>query len=274
VLSAAALLEENYYDNYFGFNKRVCDGIGLEPEAWFAYLKTMPTYSQAEDYVRKHAAKLDAASIAAVNAELLGVERPEEKAAEVRTRVGLENGERRSAALIDVDDWFTIHELLLANRGSGFEPLVPMVSSSEAGPLGIPHLPRMWIKALLAAVGALPAEWKTGSVCGFDCFVAKTIGLDIAAVTAKINADLPNYLQFEAWVATQIGAADGATKAKWASEIRGRDKNPEQAAGDVAEAEAPGVTSLNAPLLNDLVDWKHMHAFAVARKSGVELAKA
>jgi hypothetical protein len=274
VLSAAGLLNEAYYDNYFGFNKRVCDGLGLEPEAWFAYLKTMPTYPQAENYVRKHAKNIDDAAIAAVNAEILSVERPEENAAAVRARVGLDDGERHSAALIDVDDWFTLHEQLLANRGGGFEPLVPMVSSSQAGPLGIAHLPRMWAKALLAAVGALPAEWKTGEVCGFDCFAAKTIGLDIAAVTAKINADLPNYLQFEAWVTKQIGTRDDATRAAWSHEIRTRDKNPEQAAGDVAEAEAPGVTSRNAPLLNDLVDWKHMHAFAVARKSGAGLAKA
>jgi hypothetical protein len=228
----------------------------------------------AEDYVRAHATKLDAPSIAALNTELLTLERPEENAAVVRDRVGLPGGERRSAVLIDVDDWFTIHEQLLAHRSEGIEPLIPMVSSSEAGPLGIPHLPRLWIKALLNAVGALPAEWKTGTVCGFDCFAAKTIGLDIASTSAYINAELPQYLAFEAWVAEQIGAVDAATKATWATEIRTRDKNPEQAAGDVVEAEAPGVTSRNAPLLNDLVDWKHMHAFAVARTSGAGLAKA
>jgi hypothetical protein len=275
VLSAAGLLMPEYYDDYKGFNKRVCDGLGLAPEPWFAFLATMPTYPQAEDYVREHAARLDTASIAALNDELLSVERPEDSAAAVRARVGLTNSTLRSSArLINIDDWFTLHEQLLAHRGSAIEPLVPMVSSSEAGPLGIAHLPRLWMKSFESAMGALPAEWKTGINCGFDCFVATLIGLDIEAATTFIHTTLPTYLAFEAWVDERIGRPDDATKAKWTSEIRAREKNPEQAASDVAEAEAPGVTSRVAALLNDLVDWKHMHAFAVARASGAGLATA
>ena len=89
VLSAAGMLYEGYTDYYRGFNQRVVDGLGLEPDAWFAFLKTMPTYPEAEAYVAAHATKLDAASIAAVNEEVLSFLRPEENAAGVRARVGL-----------------------------------------------------------------------------------------------------------------------------------------------------------------------------------------
>ena len=49
----------------------------------------MPTYPEAEGYVAAHATKLDPASIAAVNEEVLSFLRPEENAAGVRARVGL-----------------------------------------------------------------------------------------------------------------------------------------------------------------------------------------
>jgi hypothetical protein len=266
VLSAASLLMPEYYDDYKGFNKRVCDGLGLEPNAWFAFLTTMPTYPEAEDYVRAHATATDEHAIAALTAEVLAVERPAEAAAAVRARVGLTDSTvGTSARLIDVDDWFTMYEQLLAHRSGGLEPLVPMVSSSQTGLLDIAHLPRLWMKSFESAVGALPAEWKTGIDCGFDCFVAKLIGLDIEAATAFIHEELPNYLVFESWVAERIGHPDAATKAAWTHAIRAREKNAEAAAADVAEAGMPGVTSRVAALLNDLVDWKHMHAYAVAR---------
>jgi hypothetical protein len=260
VLSAAGLLMPDYFDGDKGFNHRVVEGLGLAPERWFAFLATMPTYPQAEDYVREHASRLDAVSIAAVNAQILTRKRPEE--ADVR------------AQIINLEDWATVHEQLLAHRAGGIEPLVPMVSSSQAGPLGIAHLPRLWMKSFESATGALPAEWKTGISCGFDCFVATLIGLDIEAATAFIHANLADYPTFEAWVNERIGRPDDETKAQWTNAIRTREKTAEQAAGDVAEAQAPGVTSRVAALLNDLVDWHHMHAFAVARASGAGLATA
>jgi len=275
VLSAAGMLMPEYYDTYKGFNQRVCDGLGLEPVAWFAFLATMPAYPEAEAYVRAHASKIGASAIAALNAELLAVERPAERAAEVHARVGLTDSTLcTSARLIGIDDWFAVHEQLLAHRSEGLEPLVPMVSSSEIGLLDIAHLPRLWMKSFESAVGALPAEWKTGINCGFDCFVATLIGLDIEAATAFIHARLPNYLVFESWVAERIGHPDAATKAAWTHAIRTREKNAEQAAADVAEAEMPGVSSRVAALLNDLVDWKHMHAYAVARTAAANLSRA
>ena len=267
VLSAAGMLPDGYFDNDKGFNHQVVDGLGLEPEAFFAFLATMPTYPQAEDYVKAHATKLDAASIAALNSRIVSFLRPEEMCVAVRARVGIEDPDyRNSAILLNYDDWFSIHQELVAHRAEGIEPIVPMVSSCQIGMLGIPHLPRLWIKALLNAVKALPAEWKTGTNCGFDKKVASMLGLDIEATTAYIGAELPNYLQFERWVSDHIAPPDAATKAKWTADILSGQKSEEQAAAEVIEAGAPGLTVRGTVLLNDMVDWKHMHDHIVNQR--------
>ncbi|HEY5341692.1 MAG TPA: hypothetical protein VIK27_11745 [Candidatus Aquilonibacter sp.] len=267
ILSAAGMLYGGYFDNYKGFNQRVVDGLGLEPDAWFAFLATMPSYPQAEDYVRAHASKLDPASIAVLNADILTFPRPEENAAAVRARVGIDDPSfHNSAQLLNFDDWFTMHHELVTHRAAGIEPIVPMVSSSQSGMLEVPHLPRLWFKALLAAVNALPEGWKTGTNCGFDKRLAGMIGLDLVAACAFIGAELPNYLQFEHWVRERIAQPDAATKAQWTAEILALQKPQEQATEELVEAGAPGLSVRGVILLNDMVDWKHMHDDIVAQR--------
>jgi hypothetical protein len=267
VLSAAGLLWEGYFDNYKGFNAQICDLIGLEPEAWFAFLATMPTYPQAEDYVKANAKTLDASSIAAANTRITTYERPEEAAAVVRARTGIEDATlRTSSRLLDFDDWFTVHGELVAHRANGVEPLVPMVSSSQVGLLGIPHLPRLWMKALLSEVHALPAEWKTGTTCGFDKKLAEMIGLDLVAAKAYIAKELPNYGQFENWVRDHIAQPDAAKKAEWVAAVAGMQKGEEQAVGECVECGAPGAGLRGTVVLNDMVDWKYMYDHAVAQR--------
>jgi hypothetical protein len=265
VLSAAGMLAEGYVDYYRGFNKMVVDAIGLDPDAWFAYLKTMPTYPEAEAYVKAHATKLTPDAIAAVNAEVLTFLRPEENAAAVRARAGLTDPEfRNSARLLDFDDWCTMHQALVAQRARGIGPIVPMVSSAQTGTFGVPHLPRLWMKALLAAAGALPEGWKTGPNCGFDKLLSDTIGLDLVAACAYITNEFPGYVQFETWVRDHIAVPDDATKAQWTAKILALQKSEDQSAADLAEAGAPGIGVRGVILLNDMVDWKHMHDAAYA----------
>jgi hypothetical protein len=252
VYSAGGVLWDAYFDNYKGFNAQVCDGLGLEPEAWFAFLATMPTYPQAEDYVR---------------AQIASYPRAAEGAAATRARTGITDANvTNSALLINYDDWLTMHEELLAHEGDGIEPIIPMVSSGTVGLAGIPHLPRMWMKALLSAVHALPAEWKTGVVCGFDKRCADTIGLDLVATSAYINNEKPTYLQFEAWVLDHIAAPSEATKAEWIAQFNGMKKAEAQAAAEVIECGATDPSLRGTILLNDMVDWKHMHDHVVAAR--------
>ncbi|MGA2395612.1 MAG: hypothetical protein ABSH03_19905 [Candidatus Lustribacter sp.] len=271
VLSAAGLLPEGYFDNDKGFNHRVVDVLGLEPEAFFGYLATMPTYPQAEEYVRKNAKRLDPATIAALNDGIVTYDRPEEAAAAVRALTGISDASvRNSQLLLCYDDWHALHTTLVAHRAEGIEPQVPMVSSGQVGLAGIPHLPRMWIKALLNAVGALHPEWKTGTVCGFDKKIAETIGLDLVAAVAYVNAELPNYLQFEGWVLDHIPKPDAATKAAWVSSVAAMQKTEDMAAAECKECGVAGAGLRGTVLLNDMVDWKYMHdRVAGSRAAGV-----
>jgi hypothetical protein len=268
VLSAAGLLPDVYFDNYKGFNQRVCDAIGLDPEPWFAFLKTMPTYAQAETYVKDHATKLTPAAVAELNTLIATFPRPEENAAGVRARVGLDDPSYNiSANLIDVDDWHSIHEELIAHKDDKPEPLIPMVSSAESGPAGIAHLPRLWMKALLNAVGALHPEWKTGNVCGFDNRLAKTIGLDIDETSAYIKAELPDYLTFEKWVLGKIPTPDAASKAEWTKGFMAMEKPVEMGAAERAECGIADDSVTGTIVLNDLVDWKYMHDYVTSQRA-------
>src|ERR1700686_5837117 len=78
-------------------------------------------------------------------------------------------------------------------------PIVPVLSSSVMGPLGIMHLPRLWLKILLHACGRLPEGYRHG-VGGFDEFVTTTLGIDRDAFIAHIETVKPDYLALESWV--------------------------------------------------------------------------
>ena len=267
ILSAARALPDTYFDDYKGFNKRVVDALGLEPEPWFAFLKTLPTYLQAEQYVKDHATKLDAASIEAINADIASMPRPEENAAKVREVVGFDApGFNNSAMLLNLDDWCAIHKELTAHKNDGLAPLVPMISSGQTGPFGVPHLPRLWMKALSRATGALPKDWKSGLECGFDNQLAKLTGMDLAAAVAYINAEFPDYLMFERWFENNVGPVTDAKKAEWSKAIAALQQPEDRAQPNLVEAGAGDLQTRSTILINDLVDWKYMHDDVAGRK--------
>src|SRR5678809_1170381 len=76
---------------------------------------------------------------------------------------------------------------------------VPMISSGVAGPLGILHLPRLWLKVSLEEQGKLASGYP-GIGRGFDAMTCAALGLDEQAVKDYIRQNKPTYTQFEAWV--------------------------------------------------------------------------
>lgn len=267
ILAETDALYEGWNPGYRGFNKMMIDALGIDQEAFFEHIKTLPTYPETERWVEQNAANLDAASIAASNATILGHERPDEKAAPTREQVGL-NGSTLcgSAALNDLDDWYTIHRWILAHRGERLDPIIPTISSTSNGPLGAKHLPRLWIKALLNAAGALRSDYNSG--CGLDAFAAETLGLDLDAAIAYIHRELPSYVAFETWVSEQLPNA-GPRLAEYNRTLTTRLKPEEKAAAERAEAGVPETTIREAVRLNDLVDWKELHSIAASRRSTV-----
>jgi hypothetical protein len=139
--------------------------------------------------------------------------------------------------------------------------IVPLISSGVAGPLGVLHLPRLWLKASLEARGKL-APGYPGAGKGYDQMVIDGLGLNRDAVLAFIKEQRPTYPQFEAWVKQQPGVKlDKGNVEKLNAAIRGYNHADDtrrsilSANGLPDDANAPK----DAVNLNNLDDWKEFH---------------
>src|SRR2546429_2085636 len=75
--------------------------------------------------------------------------------------------------------------------------IVPLISSGVAGPLGVLHLPRLWLKLSLESTGKL-APGYPGAGKGYDQMVIDGIGLQRDGVINFIKQNKPTYPQFDA----------------------------------------------------------------------------
>ncbi len=138
--------------------------------------------------------------------------------------------------------------------------IVPLISSGTAGPLGVIHLPRLWLKVSLEARGKLAAGYP-GAGQGYDQMVIDGIGLNRDAVLKFIKDSRPTYPQFEAWVKQNATKLDKGSVDKLNAAIRGylhddaTRKSILGANGIADDANAPK----DAVNLNNLDDWKEFH---------------
>src|SRR5207253_8061618 len=97
---------------------------------------------------------------------------------------------------------------------------VPMISSGVAGPLGVLHLPRLWLKVSLEELGKL-APGYPGIGRGFDAMTCAALGLEEQAVKDYIKQNKPTYPEFEAWVKKNAKSLNRAAIEKHNSAVRG-----------------------------------------------------
>ncbi len=138
---------------------------------------------------------------------------------------------------------------------------VPLISSGVAGPLGVLHLPRLWLKASLEAAGKLAAGYP-GIGKGYDAMTINALGLNEAAVRAFIKEKKPTYPQFEAWIKKQPGVKlDRATLYKHNQSILGyiHDDNTRKGILEASGLAEDGSVHPGAVDLNNLDDWKEFH---------------
>jgi hypothetical protein len=138
---------------------------------------------------------------------------------------------------------------------------VPLISSGVAGPLGILHLPRLWLKVSLEAQGKL-AEGYPGIGQGYDMMVINALGLKADAVRSFIKEKRPSYPQFEAWIKQQPGVRlDKATIYKLNVSITGYIHDDQTRKGVLSENNLPDDGSVHpgAVDLNNLDDWHAFH---------------
>ena len=137
---------------------------------------------------------------------------------------------------------------------------VPMIPCSVSGPLGVLHLPRLWLKVSLEACGKLAAGYP-GAGQGYDQMVIDGIGLSRDAVIKFIKDSRPTYPQFEAWVKQNATKLDKGSVEKLNAAIRGYNHDDATrksilGASGIADDASAAKDAVN---LNNLDDWKEFH---------------
>jgi hypothetical protein len=141
-------------------------------------------------------------------------------------------------------------------------PLPPLISSSVYGPLGVRHLPRLWLKILLHACGRLPEGYRHGAG-GFDEALTTALGIDRDAFVEYISDEKPGYLALEAWVrahATNL-TPEAVTTLNAGIEAAQLPEAMREARFERVGYSDPSYTGSVA--LNDLDDWTAIHEFLI-----------
>lgn len=139
--------------------------------------------------------------------------------------------------------------------------IVPLISSGTTGPLGVLHLPRLWLKVSLEARGKL-ADGYPGIGQGYDMMVCNALGLNPDAVKKIITDSKPTYTQFETWIKQQPGVKlDKATIQKLNVAIQGYIHDDQTRKNILGANGLPDDGSINpdAVNLNNLDDWYEFH---------------
>ncbi len=145
------------------------------------------------------------------------------------------------------------------------ETYVPLISSSVAGPLGVLHLPRLWLKVSLEARGKLaPGYPAIGK--GFDAMTLAALGLEEQAVRDFIKQQKPTYPQFEAWVKENAKSLNRETIEKHNAAVRGYIHDDETSKSILSACGIPddALAPKDAVNLNNLDDWLEFHRAALA----------
>jgi len=142
---------------------------------------------------------------------------------------------------------------------------VPMISSGTAGPLGVLHLPRLWLKVSLESQGKL-APGYPGIGRGFDAMTCAALGLDEEAVKSFIKEKKPTYPQFENWVRQNAKSFNPVAVEKHNAAVRGYihdDETRQEIVGECAMKD-DAASPKDAVNLNNLDDWYHFHKAVLA----------
>ena len=142
--------------------------------------------------------------------------------------------------------------------------IVPLISSGTAGPLGVLHLPRLWLKLSLESCGKLAAGYP-GAGKGYDQMVIDGIGLNRDAVIDFVKKTKPSYPQFEAWVKKNATKLDKGSVEKLNAAIRGYNHDDGTRKSILGANQLPDDASAckDAINLNNLDDWKEFHEAAL-----------
>lgn len=142
--------------------------------------------------------------------------------------------------------------------------IVPTISSGTAGPLGVLHLPRLWQKASLSAVGKLHDDYPAAGA-GYDQMTLDALGIDREAFLSYIAENKPSYIECENWILAQKGGSlDQDAVAKHNDAVRGYIHDDATRAEILSAAGRPDDGSIkDAVNLNNIDDWTIFHSVEI-----------
>lgn len=117
-LEAKGLLADGYPGAGHGYDQMVIDGLGLDRDEVLAFIAgEFPTYPEFEAWVKSRpGAKLDAESIAALNAAITGYHHADEVRRSILEANDLpddESAPKDAVNLNNLDDWLEFHAAVL-----------------------------------------------------------------------------------------------------------------------------------------------------------------
>jgi hypothetical protein len=115
LLHTKGRLPEGYRHGYGGFDERLATHVGLDMDAFVAFVTAeSPTYLASEDWLRANATALTNETIASFNEIIRSTDKSEENAVKQRADIGIPDWTLKNAvALNDLDDWTAIHAQLV-----------------------------------------------------------------------------------------------------------------------------------------------------------------
>jgi hypothetical protein len=138
---------------------------------------------------------------------------------------------------------------------------IPLISTRSKGPLGLAHLPRLWLKMRLAGKSVLAEGYHAGHG-GFDGALLEALGIEPDAAAGLVAEAQPSYLEFEDWIRDHARAE--SLTAESIAAINDRILGfPKPEPGRTEMLQALGLPVDDKPWLgsdiNDLDDWNSFH---------------
>ena len=109
-LENAGKIADGYPGCGQGYDQMVLDALGLDRDAFLAFIATKPTYVQTENGIKQNGTTVNAEAISELNASITGYMHKDETRQEILNAVGFPDGEARDAInLNNLDDWDGFH---------------------------------------------------------------------------------------------------------------------------------------------------------------------
>ena len=113
-LENAGKIADGYPGCGQGYDQMVLDGLGLDRDAFLAFIATKPTYVQCEQWVKDNGSSVTTEAITELNAAITGYIHKDDYRQGILSAVGLPDGDPRDAInLNNLEDWHDFHAAVI-----------------------------------------------------------------------------------------------------------------------------------------------------------------